>query len=529
LAKKKNIKPKKQKGDFYFDEAAADHAVGFIEKLCTHVKGELAGEQLKLEDWQKEKVIRPLFGWKRNDGTRKYRYCWLEIPRKNGKTSIAAPVALYSLFGDSEPGAEVYFAAASREQASIAFDIATQMIRQNKTLTKNSEIYKNSVVLKDSASFYKVLSAEAYSKHGLNAHTIIFDEIHAQPDRELWDVLTTSIGSRRQPLIMAITTAGIMKKGHIAYEMHKYAKNISKGLVKDEQFLSVIYQADSTDDPFSEETWKKCNPNYGISLKKSYLEDEARKAKSQPTYLNTFKRLHLNIWTSSDKQFISEYNWKTCNLEPLPDEFFYGKKCVLAFDLSATSDFTALAIGTKDAEGISHIKVYNFFPEKRVDLRAMKDQIQEWIEGGEIISVPGISLNYEFVFTLINKLQDACDIVNILYDRWNKNWLVNKLEEEEAPIQEFGQGFKSMSPATKEFEKAVMDKKVNHGGAPVLAWMNSNMAITEDPAGNIKPNKQKSSEKIDGMIAAIMCFAGLQEMKQDSGKSVYDDRGFLTL
>lgn len=514
--------------DYHFDEQAAQHAVDFIEGLCTHVEGELAGQPFILEDWQKEEIIRPLFGWKRKDGSRKYRQAWIEIPRKNGKTSLSSAISLYLLFGDGEAGAQIYNAASSKEQARLGFNISKQMIKQNPTLTENSEIFENSIVLSGTNSFLKAISAEAYSKHGFNAHGIIFDEIHAQPNNELWDVLATSTGSRRQPLMVAITTAGVMKKGHIAWENHNIAMGIRNGTIKDESMLVVIYGAESTDDPFSPETWKKCNPCYNVSIKKEYLAEQAKKARNQPSYLNTFKRLHLNVWTSTEKQFISPANWNACNLTPLTEEFFYGKKCVLAFDLGATRDFTALSIATFEG-GIYHVMPYIFIPEKAANNRNMRDQIEAWIRQKYIISVPGDTLDYEFVYKMIVHLTEKCNIAEVAYDRWNTSWLTTQLKNDGANLFLFGQGYKTMSPATKEFEKLVIEKKLNHGGNPVLAWMNENMAITEDAAGNIKPDKQKSTEKIDGMIASIMAVSRLIEAPKEEGGSVYETRGIINL
>lgn len=508
------------KPDFYFDENAARHAINFIEKLCTHVKGQMAGKPLLLDNWEKEQIISPLFGWKRNDGTRRYRMAWIELPRKNGKSTLSSAIALYLLFGDGEAGAEIYNAASSRDQAKICFDISAQMIRQNEELSDNGEIFQNSIVLKGTNSFLKVISAEAYSKHGFNAHGIIFDEIHAQPNRELWDVLTTSTGSRKQPLVIAITTAGIMKKGHIAWEQHLIAQGIKNGTITSPHFLSVIYQADSTDDPFDERTWIKCNPGYGKCLKKEYLIDEADKAKRQPSYLNTFKRLHLNVWTSSEKQFISQANWNACNLLPLTEDFFYGKKCKLSFDLSSTRDFTALSLGTVE-KGIYHLLTFLFIPEKKIGLRNMNYEIEAWIQQGWITSVPGDVLDYEFVYKKIQGLAEKCMIEEVVHDRWNKSWLTNQLKNDSAPCFDFGQGYKSMSPALKEFEKLIIEKKINHGGNPVLEWMNGNMAITEDAAGNIKPDKSKSAEKIDGVISCIMLVSRLIE-ESPKEESVYE-------
>lgn len=523
------VKKKHKKEKFHYDAKAAKHAVDFIEKFCTHVKGEQAGQPIKLEKWQKEDIINPIFGWKRVDGSRRYRQVWVELPRKNAKTTLVTAIELYLFFCDHEPGAEIYFAAAAKQQAKIGFDIACDMIKQHPALAKRAEIFKNNIALRDSSSFITALSAEAYSKHGFNAHGILIDEIHAQPNSELIDVLTTSVGSRRQPLTMYITTAGIKKKGHVAWELHRKAQSIMNGKVKDDEFLAVIYQAASGDDPFSEKTWKKANPNYGVSVKKEYLQAAAERARREPSFYNTFLRLHLNVWTSSDQVFIADSIWHKCNLDPLPEEFFYGKDCVVTFDLSATTDFTALCIGTRDDAGVSHLKVYTFIPEVQAQGRNIREQIDVWAREGWIIKVPGKSIDYDFVYQKINELRSKCNITEVAYDRWNKNEVAKRLENDGAKLCDFGQGYKSMSPATKQFEKRVGEQKINHGGNPVMEWMVSNVAIEQDAAGNIKPTKQRSTEKIDGIIAMIMADSRLLEAPADGGNSVYEERGLLTL
>lgn len=518
----------KRKTKYYYDKKAAQHAVDFIQKLCTHVKGKEAGMPLILEKWQRT-IIEKLFGWKRPDGTRQYRKLWLEIPRKNGKTSLCAAIGLYMLFGDDEPGAEVYFAAASKDQAKIGFEIAVQMTQQNKVLNKYAEVFKNSIVKKDSGSSFKALSAEAYTKHGLNASCILLDEIHAQPNRELYDVLTTSMGSRRQPLTICITTAGIHKKGNFGWEMHREMKEVADGVVKDDSTLSIIYAASSKDDPFAEATWKKCNPNYGVSLLKSNMEEYANEARTKSTYYNTFLRLQLNVWTSTEQQFIPPKVWDKCNLHPLNLEFFHGKKCTMAFDLSSISDFTALSITTKDEKEIYHTLPFFFIPEEKIHHRNMRAQIEAWVREGYVIAIPGKVVDYHFVYNKVNEISKLCTVTEISYDKWNANMLSTQLTNEGANMFVFRQGYVTMSPATKQFETLVIEKKINHGGNPVLAWMNSNMAVTQDAAGNIKPDKSKSSEKIDGMITTLMSISRLIEAPAAEGPSVYETRGLLTI
>ena len=255
---------------YYFDKTSAHRAVAFIEKHIQHCKGELAGKPFLLEKWQKEKIIEPLFGWKREDGTRKYRTAYIEIPRKNGKSSLCAAIALYMLYADGELGAEVISAAADRSQAGIVFEIAKAMVLGNKELSKRGKVFRNSVTLEHKNSYYKPISADANTKHGFNCSAIIFDELHAQKTRELFDVLTTSTGARRQPLTICITTAGYDKES-ICYEVHTYAQQVLSGAIKDESFLPVIFAAGKDDDWTKNSTWKKANPAYGTIRKDEYF------------------------------------------------------------------------------------------------------------------------------------------------------------------------------------------------------------------------------------------------------------------
>jgi phage terminase large subunit-like protein len=260
---------------YYFDEEAADRAVNFIEQFCTHVKGELAGKAFILEQWQKDDIVRPLFGWKSKDTDyRKYRTCYVEIPRKNGKSNLAAALALYLLFADGEPGAEIISAAGDRGQANIVYHIAQEMIKNNKHLRSKAKVLRNTIEYK--SSWYKSISAEAYTKHGLNCHGIIFDELHTQPNRELWDVLTTSVGARRQPLIISLTTAG-HDRASICYEMHEYSEGVLNGSIEDDSFLPVLYKAETDMDWTDPETWKKANPGYGSICNEAYFMDAVKK------------------------------------------------------------------------------------------------------------------------------------------------------------------------------------------------------------------------------------------------------------
>ena len=269
---KKNAKENKiNLKEYYFDEKAAQKVVNFIESFCSHVKGELMKKPFILEEWQKNDIIYPLFGWKRReDNTRKYRTCYIELPRKNGKTTLIGALSLYLLCADGEPGAEIYSAAGDKSQAKIMHEIAKQMAAQNSTLSKKTKVLTNSITYQKTNSFYQAISSESKTKHGFNAHAILFDELHVQKNRELWDTLTTSIGSRRQPLVIAITTAGNNKQS-LCYQKHTYAKKVNEGIIKDPSFLGIIYSVPNEANIEDPKTWKAANPGYGSSCKPSFL------------------------------------------------------------------------------------------------------------------------------------------------------------------------------------------------------------------------------------------------------------------
>ena len=298
--------------DFYFDERAATIAVNFFEKLLRHSKGEWAGQPFVLQPWQRDQIIRPLFGWKRPDGTRKYRVAYIEVPRKNGKSSLAAGIANLLLFADDEPSAEVYSAAADRDQAAIVFDEAKAMTEGAPVLARRVDIYKRSIVDAKTRSVYRVLSADAFTKHGLNVHGVIFDELHAQPNRDLWDVLKTGTGARRQPMFMQITTAGY-DRNSICWEQHEYATKVLDGVIEDPEFFAYIAAADVDDDWLDEAIWRKANPSLGVTVKLDYLQAEARRAEQTPAYQNTFRRLHLNQWTQQETRWLSLEAWNLCS------------------------------------------------------------------------------------------------------------------------------------------------------------------------------------------------------------------------
>lgn len=515
-------RPKSSSAPLWFDDAAADRAVRFFEVCLTHTKGEWAGQPFVLSDWQRERIVRPLFGWKRADGTRRYRTAYIQIPRKAGKSTLAAGIALYLLLADDEPGAEVYSAAADREQAAIVFEMARQMAEASPQIRRRVEPFKRALVVASTASSYKVLSSEAYTKHGLSAHGIVVDEVHALPDRDLWDVLTTSTGARRQPLTVAITTAGY-DRNSLCYELYDYACKVRDGIVVDDQFLPVIYEAGADDDWRDPATWRKAHPGLGVSVKEEYFAGEAAKAAQMPSYENTFRRLLLNQWTEQDVRWLPMHEWDGCST-PLPD--LRGRHCYAGLDLASTTDIAALVLAFP-VDGTVYVKPLFWVPRENMPKRARRDRVpyDVWHREGFIEATDGNVTDYDVIRRRINELAQEYDIREIAVDRWNATQLATQLTGDGFNLIAFGQGYASMSGPAKELERRILGRELGHDGNPVLRWMASNVSVSTDPAGNLKPDKARSSEKIDGIVALCMALGRLS-LAEEERESRYSSAGF---
>jgi len=516
-------------GGLWFDTKAAQLAVDFFAECLVHVKGEYAGQPLVLDRWQQEQIIRPLFGWRRPNGSRRYRTAYIEVPRKNTKSTLGAGIALLLTTADGEPGAEVYSCASDREQAAIVFDVAKQMRNASPELRKRTKAYKRAIVYHAMASSYKVLSSDAETKHGFNVHGCIFDELHAQPNRKLYDVMTTSMGARRQPLMVFLTTAG-WDRHSICWEVHEYAEKVARGVIDDPSFLPVIYAA-TEEDPWDDHaTWAKANPGLGRSVKLEYLEQQATKARESLAYLNTFKRLHLNIWTAQAEKAIDMDAWDGC-AGPADLDAFKGRRCFAGLDLASTSDVAALALWfpAESEDDLPCVICRFWVPADNVQKRVLKDRVpyDVWIQQARIAATPGNVIDYDVIRRDINALREEVDIREIAYDRWGATQLATQLQGDGFTMVPLGQGFMSMAAPTKELLSLVTGRGFAHGGNPVLRWMASNLAVKQDAAGNLKPDKGSSSEKIDGIVALIMA---LDRASRNQGvRSIYETRGVIAV
>jgi phage terminase large subunit-like protein len=487
------------------NSAAADRALFFIEHLC-HSTGQWAGKPFTLMPWQRDRIIRPLFGTLNPDGTRQYRTCYVEVPRKNGKTELGAGVALYLLFADNEPGAQVYSAAGDRAQASLVYNAATPMVRQAPALAKRARIIDSTkrVAVYETNSYYQVLSAEAYSKHGINAHGILFDELHTQPDRELWDVLTTSVGSRRQPLVFIMTTAGV-DRNSICWEIHDYACKVRDGVIEDPTFLPVIYAAPDDADWTDEAVWHAANPALGEFRSIDEMSQMCARAKETPALEMTFRRLYLNQWVNSVERWMPLDKWDACDAAPDLDELAH-QPCYAGLDLSSTTDLTALSLVFPRPEGFYDILMHFWIPKETMLERERRDRVPytAWVKKGLITATEGNVIDYSFILKRLDDLRAKYDLREIAFDRWGATMLSQAMIDAGYTVVPFGQGFASMSPPTKELMNLVLNKKIRHGGNPVLRWNIDNLVVRTDPAGNMKPDKEKATNKIDGAVAMIM-------------------------
>lgn len=513
----------------HYDKAKADRAVKFIQNL-KHTKGKWDGKKFMLLPWQ-EQIVRDIFGIVRADGKRQFLTAYVEIPKKQGKSELAAAIALYLLYADGEASAEVYGAACDRNQASIVFDVAKQMVMKSPALMKRSKIAAATkrIVNYSNAGFYQVLSAETGTKHGLNVSGLVFDEIHAQPNRKLYDVLTKGSGdAREQPLFFIITTAGTDKQS-ICYELHTKALDIMNGRKNDSTFYPVVYGLEEGDDWNDEANWYKANPSLGHTIAIERVREAYKNALENPAEENVFKQLRLNMWTNSTVVWIPEHVYEKGN-SPIDIDSLAGRDCYAGLDLASTSDITAFVLVFPPRSEDEKYIVLPFFwlPEDTLELRCRRDHVlyDVWERQGYIHTTEGNVIHYGFIERFIEDLGKKYHIKEIAYDRWNATQMVQNLEDEGFTMVPFGQGFKDMSPPSKELYKLLMEGSIIHGGNPVLKWMAQNVVMRTDPAGNIKPDKERSVEKIDGIVALIM---GLDRCIRNGGEttSIYDERDMI--
>lgn len=511
----------------YFDQAAAEHVRDWMAKYVRHSKGQFAGKPFELLDWQWDKLIAPVYGWKMPDGTRRFRRVATATPKKNGKSTLLAAIGLYMLCGDGEAGAEVYSAAADRGQASIIFNEAANMAEASDALLRRLKIKRagKTITYPKLNGHYQALSADAYTKEGFNIHCLLFDELHTQKTRELWNTLRYGGAARRQPILWWISTAGIYDPTNLCYEQWQQAVAVQESRAVDISLHACMYETPESADWTSEEVWKAANPSYGDTVNPREMREAFEEAQASPVNENNFRRYRLNQWVRQERRWISMSAWDRCAVQFDPAEL-EGQKCWIGLDLATTTDICAAAILFKRPGGKFLVKPRFWVPESSLRRREEENRtrLDEWVRTGLIKAIPGDVIRYDVVRADLNEEAERYKVREFAIDPWNATQIATDLQDDGFEVTYVRTGYASISAASKEFEKLVLSGSIEHGAHPALDWMIGNIATEQDASGNIKPSKRKSAEKIDGVVAIILALARAIATGGNK-RSVYETRG----
>jgi len=515
------------RGDCVWNAEAAKHAIGFIEGLCKFTEGKWAGEPFVLLKWQRA-LVGNLYGWMRPDGTRRYRQAHILVPRKSGKTELGAALALYHLLGDDEPTPEVVGIARDRSQAKLCLKRACRMAEQEPLLAQRTEIYQARLVAPQSYGVYKVLSADAPSAHGLNVSACIADEVHAMENRrDLWEAVMTSMGARKQPLIISITTAGTLRES-LEHDLFQYAQRVCDGSLENPAFLPCLHYADAEDDWQLEATWRKANPSIGETSTLSWYQEEAKRAADQPSYETAFRTYYLCQHITSAERWVRMADWDKCRKD-FDIASLVGLPCYMGIDLAQTTDLSSIACVWLDGDQM-YIKSWNFAPEVGAGIRARRDGVPylEWSARGWLTLTPGDTTDYQYIVKQIETIALQHKVRMIAYDPYNAQNLANELEGKGMNVVRVPQSFLNLATPTRMWERAISGTNFAHDGNPVLTWAMSNCVVERDANDNPRPSKRKSVERIDPVVAGIIAVAASLHDEKPAA-SVYENRGLIWL
>ena len=552
FACKRHLDDRKHAGErgFYFDEAKAQRVLDFFG-LLRHSKGEWAGLRVKLEPWQ-QFALWSVFGWYRDDSerwvvhlksgvvqdtrfTRRFRTFYLEVARKNGKSFLGSGIGLYMLSADREPGAEVVTYATKKDQARIIHKESVRMVQASAPLSKKLTLYRDNIHVLKTASKYEPLSSDAKTLDGLHLHCGICDELHAYPNREGWDKLKTAQSARRQPLMVAVTTAGNDRLS-FGYDMHDYARKVAAGIVEDDTFFGLVYGLDAKDwrgEGWKDErNWIKANPNLGVSKYVDAMRENAKLAEEMPSFKNTFLQLDLNVWVTSFVNWMPEKSWDKCKGEiPYYDlpAHLEGRRCYGGLDLASTSDVAALVLEFPPVDNDPFYYLLSFFwvPEETVIVRSRKEGVKYdlWVDEGVMEATPGDVIDYDYILGVLADLSQRFSIVLLGYDRHEATYMILQAQDDLGiPVAQVSQGYAGMNAPMKDVERLVKKGEYRHGGNPVLSWMMSNVVAKRDAGGRMMADKKKSKEKIDGVSALLMARA-VAMGGEGKKKSRYEEDG----
>jgi phage terminase large subunit-like protein len=488
--------------------------------LLKHSKGKQhLNKPFILEGWQVF-LIMNIYGWQKLDGLRRFKNVYIEIARKNGKSTLVTGMGLGALLIDREATPEVYSAATKGDQARIVFEEAGRMVNKSDLLSNKLTVMRDSIFCKSNFGVFKPLASDSKTLDGLNVHFAAIDEVHAHKSSEVIDLLDTATGAREQPLIVEITTSG-SNKGSICYKHHEMTKKVLEGVIKNDAWFGVVYSIDEGDDWKDEKVWIKANPNLAVSKRKEYMAEQYEKAIQMPSFLNTFLRLDLNVWTGSTTRWISDETWMGC-YEQFSEQDLLGMECIAGCDLASVGDTNAISLLFKTEDGY---KVLNYFfvPAETKQKKYELDNINypEWVREGDIIETTLPSRDDEAIVLKILEIKSKFKLKAIAFDRWQSEDIVHKLESVGVECVAFGQGYRSMSYPTKKLEEMVTNRQLKHNGNKAMRWMVSNIMIERDAADNIKINKAKSSEKVDGPVSLVMALGTMLDYERKNINSNY--------
>jgi phage terminase large subunit-like protein len=499
--------------EYHFDRDRASAVCEFIEAL-PHVKGRYEAT-IKLGPWQVF-LLTTVFGWVDAQGFRRFRTVYLELPRKQGKSTLSSGVALYMLAADGEPGAEVYSAATTRDQAKIVFGDAQRMVQRTPAIREGLGVQASAhaVYQADSGSTFKALSRDQDGNlDGLNVHCAIIDELHGHKDRGVWDVIETATGARKQSLIWAITTAGSNRAG-ICYEQQGYVRKILDGAHDDPTYFGVIYTIDVEDDPFDPAVWAKANPNYGVSVEPDDLARKASKARQMAAAQNNFLTKHLNVWVNADTAWMNMQAWEKCAEPTLDERDFLGSECVQANDLATKVDIAARCrLHWRDIEGARHYYAFSryYLPEDAAE-DGRNSQYSGWAVEGRLTLTDGSVTDFSVIEDDIREDAGRFKMLDVSFDPWQASQIMQRLQADGLPVTEYRQTVQNLSEPMKELEALVLQGRFHFDGDPVLTWMVSNVVCHVDAKENIYPRKERPENKIDGAVALICALGRVTQM-----------------
>ena len=508
----------------HFCVPRAQRVIDVFEQILVHTKSDYAKKPFLLEEWQRDEIIAPLFGtvkWseEKERWVRQYRIAWIELARKNGKSELLAGIALVLLIADDEEGAEIYSCAKDRDQARKVFDVAERMVQLSELLSSRLKIYKQQkrIVDEKTGSYYEIVSSDAAGNLGHNPSGIIFDEILTQPNDELWNAMRTAMGARSQPLMVAATTAGNDPSGFCAAE-HAYCERVQEDPSLDPSRFVYLRNVPKEADWEDESNWYIANPALGSFLSLDALRDEFREAKNAPAKENAFRQFRLNQWVQQNSRWINLDVWEQSGADWSGVE---SGECWGGLDLASSVDIAAFALCFPEPDGVFRFLWRFWLPEERIkDLDGRTGgQGSVWVRDGWLTLTEGNVIDYKYILEEIENVQSQYNLREIAYDKWGMTQLSQDLMSLSIDAIPTPQSAGYMSPPSKEFERLVLDGKVVHGNNPVMRWMMNNVTIYSDPSGNIRPSKQHSGDKIDGVVAAIMALD--RAIKQGGRKKQY--------